>query len=105
MGKNSYASNRCNQNFSTPLKICDVHNKSELEPPSDLSSHLTENIIDALFRLLEMFVIARNSTYTYKDKTIKVQQVAEDLGIRLVLEGSVQKSGENLRVTVSCSML
>jgi len=46
-----------------------------------------------------MFVIARNSSFTYKGKSVKVQQVAEDLGVRYVLEGSVQKSGEQLRVT------
>jgi adenylate cyclase len=47
-----------------------------------------------------MFVIARNSTFTYKGKPVKVQRVAEDLGVRYVLEGSVQKSGSRVRVTV-----
>jgi tetratricopeptide (TPR) repeat protein len=46
-----------------------------------------------------MFVIARNSTFTYKGKPVKVQQVAEDLGIRYVLEGSVQTSDEQIRIT------
>jgi adenylate cyclase len=46
-----------------------------------------------------MFVIARNSTFTYKGKPVKVQQVAEELGVQYVLEGSVQKSGDQLRVT------
>ncbi len=43
-----------------------------------------------------MFVIARNSTFTYKGKPVKVQQVSEDLGVRYVLEGSVQKSGDRV---------
>ena len=43
-------------------------------------------------------VIARNSTFTYKGKPVKVQQVAEDLGVRYVLEGSVQRAGDRLRV-------
>ena len=47
-----------------------------------------------------MFVIARNSSFTYKGKPVKVQQVAEELGVQYVLEGSVQRSGEKLRVTV-----
>lgn len=47
-----------------------------------------------------MFVIARNSTFTYKGKAVKVQQVSEDLGVRYVLEGSIQKSGDRLRVSV-----
>ena len=46
-----------------------------------------------------LFVIARNSSFTYKGKATKVQEVAEQLGVRYVLEGSVQKSGEKLRVT------
>ena len=45
------------------------------------------------------FVISRNSSFTYKGKAVKVQEVAEQLGVRYVLEGSVQKSGEKLRVT------
>ncbi len=59
----------------------------------------TENIITALSKISEMFVIARNSTFVYKEKPVKVQQVAEELGVRNVLEGSIQKSGDRLRVT------
>jgi adenylate cyclase len=46
-----------------------------------------------------MFVIARNSTFTYKGKPVKVQQVSRELGVRYVLEGSVQKAGDQLRIT------
>ena len=46
-----------------------------------------------------MFVIARNSTFTYKGKPVKVQQVGRELGVRYVLEGSVQKAGDRLRIT------
>ncbi|MGV7224995.1 MAG: adenylate/guanylate cyclase domain-containing protein [Nitrospinales bacterium] len=60
---------------------------------------LTENIIGGLSKIPEMFVIASNSSFTYKGKPVKVQQVAEDLGVRYVLEGSVQRSDEQLRVT------
>jgi TolB-like protein/Flp pilus assembly protein TadD len=60
---------------------------------------ITEDIIAALSRIPDMFVIARNSTYTYKGKPVKVQQVAEDLGIRYVLEGSVQRSEDKVRIT------
>jgi adenylate cyclase len=60
---------------------------------------LSENIISALSQISEMFVIAHNSTFTYKGKPVKVQQVAEELGVQYVLEGSVQKSGDRLRVT------
>jgi len=47
-----------------------------------------------------MFVISRNSTFTYKGKPVKVQQVSKELGVRYVLEGSVQKSGGRIRINV-----
>ncbi len=64
-----------------------------------LGDGIAENIITTLSQIPDLFVIARNSTFTYKGKPVKVQQVAEDLGVQYVLEGSVQKSGEQLRVT------
>jgi adenylate cyclase len=60
---------------------------------------ISENIISALSVGSKMFVIARNSTFTYKERPVKVQQVAEELGVRYVLEGGIQKSGDRLRVT------
>jgi adenylate cyclase len=60
---------------------------------------LTEDIITALSQVSGLFVIARNSTFTYKGKPVKVQQVAEELGVRYVLEGSVQTSGDQLRIS------
>jgi adenylate cyclase len=63
------------------------------------SDGLTEEIITALSNVPKMFVISRNSTFTYKGKPVKVQRVAEDLGVRYVLEGSVRKDKENVRVT------
>ena len=60
---------------------------------------LTEDIIAALSQVSSLFVIARNSTFVYKGKPVKVQRVAEDLGVRYVLEGSVQKSGDKVRIT------
>ncbi|NIQ87875.1 MAG: hypothetical protein GWN93_01775, partial [Deltaproteobacteria bacterium] len=52
-----------------------------------LSDGISEEIISALSSVPKLFVIARNSTFTYKGKPVKVQQVAEDLGVRYVLEG------------------
>ena len=60
---------------------------------------LTEGIITALSQVSSLFVIARNSTFVYNGKPVKVQRVAEDLGVRYVLEGSVQKSGDKVRIT------
>jgi adenylate cyclase len=64
-----------------------------------ISDGISENIISALSMGSAVFVIARNSTFTYKGRAVKVQHVAEDLGVRYLLEGSVQKSGDRLRVT------
>jgi len=55
------------------------------------SDGITEEIITALSKSPNLFVIARNSTFTYKGKPVKVKQVAEDLGVRYVLEGSVRR--------------
>jgi len=64
-----------------------------------LSDGISENIISALSKVSVMFVIARHSTFTYKGKPVKVQQVSRELGVRYVLEGSVQRAGDRLRVT------
>ena len=61
---------------------------------------LTEDIITELSRFPKLFVIARNSTFTYKGKPTKVQDVGRDLGVTYVVEGSVRRSGNRVRVTV-----
>jgi adenylate cyclase len=63
------------------------------------SDGITEEIITALSKTPKMLVIARNSTFSYKGKTVKVNQVAEELGVRYVLEGSVRKAGDRVRIT------
>ena len=60
---------------------------------------ITESIITALSKVPGLFVIARNSTFTYKGKPVKVKQISEELGVRYVLEGSVQRSGDRVRIT------
>jgi len=60
----------------------------------------TEQIITSLSKIPALFVISRNSTFTYKGKAVKVQQVSKELGVRYVLEGSIQKSGGRLRINV-----
>jgi adenylate cyclase len=63
------------------------------------SDGITEEIITALSKVPKLFVIARKSTFTFKGKPIKVKQVAEELGVRYVLEGSVRKAGDKIRIT------
>ena len=60
---------------------------------------MVEEIITALSRIRWLFVIARNSSFTYKGQTVDVKQVAHELGVRYVLEGSVRKSGNRVRIT------
>ena len=74
-------------------------NMSEYPKQEYFSDGITENIIAGLSKITGLFVIARNSTFFYKGKGVKVQQVAEDLGVRYVLEGSVQRSGSRVSVT------
>jgi adenylate cyclase len=64
-----------------------------------LSDGMTEEIITALTKVPRLAVIARNSTFTYKGKPVKVKQVSEELGVRYVLEGSLQRSGDRVRIT------
>jgi TolB-like protein/class 3 adenylate cyclase/Flp pilus assembly protein TadD len=64
-----------------------------------LSDGLSENIITALSRFSQLFVIARQSSFSYKDKPVTVKQVSEELGVRYVLEGSIQIAGDQVRVT------
>jgi adenylate cyclase len=61
---------------------------------------MVEEIITALSRVRWLFVIARNSTFTYKGQAVDVKQVGRELGVRYVLEGSVRKAGGRVRITV-----
>jgi TolB-like protein len=60
---------------------------------------MVEDIITALSRIRWLFVIARNSTFTYKGQAVDVKQVARELGVRYVLEGSVRRAGNRVRIT------
>src|SRR5919109_1179920 len=60
---------------------------------------IAEDIITGLSRLRWLFVIARNSSFTYKDRHVDVRQVGRELGVRYILEGSVRKGGNRIRIT------
>jgi TolB-like protein len=64
------------------------------------SDGISEDIITALSKLRWFFVIARNSSFTYKGKAVHMKQVAEELGVGYVVEGSVRKGGDRVRITV-----
>jgi len=65
-----------------------------------LADGFAEEILNGLSKCPHIFVIARNSSFGYREKPVRVQQVAEELGVRNVLEGSLRKTDDKLRVTV-----
>jgi TolB-like protein len=70
------------------------------EPEQEyFSDGISEDIITALSKLRWFFVISRNSSFTYKGKAVHLKQVADELGVRYVLEGSVRKGGDRVRIT------
>jgi len=79
------------------LPFTNMSGEKELEYFSD---GLAEGIINGLAKSDRIFVIARNSTFTYKGKPVKVKQVAEEMGVRYVIEGSVQQERNRVRITV-----
>jgi adenylate cyclase len=73
-------------------------NMSEDPKQEFLCDGISDEIITALSKVPRLFVVARNSTFTYKGKPVKVKQVSEELGVHYVLEGSVQKSSDRIRI-------
>ena len=63
------------------------------------SDGFTEDITTTLAKIPRMFVIARESSFTFKGKSVKIQEIGRDLGVRYVLEGSIQKFGDQIRIT------
>ncbi|CAN5402505.1 adenylate/guanylate cyclase domain-containing protein [soil metagenome] len=78
------------------LPFANMSNDPEQEYFAD---GMVEEIITALSRFNALFVIARNSSFTYKGRTVDVKQVGRELGVRYVLEGSVRKAGSRVRIT------
>jgi adenylate cyclase len=71
------------------------------DPGQDyLSDGISEDIITELSRFSELFVIARNSSFQYKGKSIDVRQIGRELGVRYVLEGSIRQAGDRIRISV-----
>ncbi len=81
------------------IAVLPFDNMSDDPGQEHFTDGLTEDIITDLSQLENLIVIARASVFTYKGKSVKVQQVARELGVRYVLEGSVRKSGDRVRIT------
>jgi TolB-like protein/tetratricopeptide (TPR) repeat protein len=82
------------------VAVLPFENLSEDPKQEYFSDGLTDDIITALSRFKDLFVIARNSTFRYKGQAVDVRQLNRELGARYVLEGSVQRAESRLRVTV-----
>ncbi len=80
------------------IAVLPFDNLSGKPEQEHLADGFTESLITALAQMPDLFVIARNSTFTYKGTPVKVAQVAEELGVRYVLEGSMQRQGDTLRI-------
>lgn len=80
------------------IAVLPFDNMSEGDEQDYFVDGLTEDLITDLSKISDLFVISRNSTFIYKDKPVKVRQVAEDLGVRYVLEGSVRRVGDDVRI-------
>ncbi|MBR1230330.1 MULTISPECIES: winged helix-turn-helix domain-containing protein [unclassified Bradyrhizobium] len=81
------------------IAVLPFDNMSGDQEQEYFSDGISEDIITALSKLRWFFVIARNSSFSYKGKAVHLKQVAAELGVRYVLEGSVRKSGDRVRIT------
>ena len=80
------------------IAVLPFTNISDLAEQEFFADGMTDDLITDLSKVSGLFVIARNSVFTYKDKAVKVRQVAEELGVRYVMEGSVQRAGNQIRI-------
>lgn len=80
------------------IAVLPFDNLGASEDQEYFSDGMTEDLITDLSQVSGLFVIARNTTFTYKGRAVNVQQVGQELGVRYVLEGSVRRSGERLRI-------
>jgi TolB-like protein/class 3 adenylate cyclase len=81
------------------IAVLPFHNMSGDPEQEYFADGIVEDIITALSRFKLIFVIARNSSFTYKGKAVDVKQVGRELGVRYVLEGSVRRAGNKVRIT------
>jgi TolB-like protein len=80
------------------IAVLPFRNLSDDPKQEYFSDGLTDDLITDLSKISGLFIIARNSAFTYKDKSVDIRQVAEELGVRYVLEGSVRRAEEHVRI-------
>jgi TolB-like protein/class 3 adenylate cyclase/rhodanese-related sulfurtransferase len=82
------------------IAVLPFNNMSEDRGQDYFADGMTEDLITDLSKISGLFVIARNSSFSYKGRQVKIRQVAEELGVRYVLEGSVRRAGDEVRINV-----
>jgi adenylate cyclase len=101
----SYSTSRSSTKGAPPLPdkpsiaVLPFQNMSGDPEQEYFADGMVEEIITALSRMKWLFVIARNSSFTYKDRAVDVKQVGREMGVRYVLEGSVRKAGNRVRIS------
>ena len=80
------------------IAVLPFTNMSDLAEQEYFVDGMTDDLITDLSKISGLFVISRNSVFTYKGKAVKIRQVAEELGVRYVMEGSVQRVGNKVRI-------
>ena len=96
--KTSVSSAQKDETDRPSIAVLPFNNLGASEDQDYFSDGMTEDLITDLSQVSGLFVIARNTVFTYKGRAVNVQQVGEELGVRYVLEGSVRKSGDRLRI-------
>ena len=81
------------------IAVLPFNNMSDDHGQEFFSDGITEDIITDLSKVSGLFVVGRNTSFTYKGKAVQLQQVAAELGVKFILEGSVRKAGQRVRVT------
>ena len=81
------------------IAVLPFTNMSDDRSQEFFSDGITEDIITDLSKVSGLFVVGRNTSFTYKGKSVQLQQVASELGVKFILEGSVRKAGDRVRVT------
>ncbi|WEX89234.1 adenylate/guanylate cyclase domain-containing protein [Sinorhizobium garamanticum] len=85
--------------YELSVAVLPFTNMSQDPEQEYFSDGITEDIITDLSKISRLHVVARNTVFTYKGKPVKVKQIAQELGVRFILEGSVRKVGERVRIT------
>jgi len=93
------AAPRVDRGYELSIAVLPFTNMSHDPEQEYFSDGITEDIITDLSKISRLHVVARNTVFTYKGKAVKVKQIAHELGVRYILEGSVRKVGERVRIT------